>query len=66
MRGRSIGQLFTPGDRAAGRPEREMRAALDHGRAEREGWHMRADGSRLWASGELMPLRDEAGLTSAT
>jgi PAS domain S-box-containing protein len=61
MRGRSIGQLFTPEDRAAGRPEREMRAALDHGRAEGEGWHMRADGSRLWASGELMPLRDEAG-----
>ncbi|QGY03760.1 PAS domain S-box protein [Methylobacterium mesophilicum SR1.6/6] len=61
MRGKSIARLFTAEDRAAGRPEAEMRAALDHGRAEDDGWHMRADGSRLWASGEMMPLRDGAG-----
>ncbi len=61
MRGRPVAELFTPEDRAEGRPERTLRTALDHDRAEEAGWRLRADGARRWVSGETMPLRDPAG-----
>ncbi len=61
----AIGQpgslLFTPEDRQAGVPEREIRQAIQTGRAEDERWHLRKDGSRFWASGILTALRDESG-----
>ncbi|TDH58489.1 PAS domain S-box protein [Dankookia rubra] len=50
--------IFTPEDRAAGRPEREAAIALAEGRAENERWHLRKDGTRFWGSGLAMPLRD--------
>ena len=53
--------LFTPEDRAAGVPEREMAIARDEGRADDERWHLRKDGSRFWVSGVMTPLRDEDG-----
>ncbi|MFF8801859.1 MULTISPECIES: PAS domain S-box protein [unclassified Methylobacterium] len=54
-------RLFTPEDREADRVRDEMRLALAEGRAIDERWHLRRDGSRFWGSGELMPLRGEAG-----
>lgn len=59
--GREADILFTPEDRAAAVPQAEMRRALDSGRSEDERWHLRRDGSRFWASGALMPMRDAAG-----
>ena len=59
--GRDIGIIFTPEDRERGVPEQEMRAALETGRAEDMRWHVRKGGSRLWADGYLMPLKDGAG-----
>ncbi|HEX2555823.1 MAG TPA: PAS domain S-box protein [Microvirga sp.] len=53
--------FFTPEDRAAGLPMQELRTALIQGRAADERWHLRADGSRFFAHGVTMPLRDEAG-----
>ncbi|MCJ2099785.1 PAS domain S-box protein [Methylobacterium sp. E-046] len=61
MRGQPADRFFTPEDRAAGRIEAEMRRARDEGRAPDERWHLRKDGSRFWASGEMMPLLDEVG-----
>ncbi|GJD55400.1 Blue-light-activated protein [Methylobacterium dankookense] len=61
MQGQSLARIFTDEDRRAGRAETEMRAALEEGRAENEGWRLRADGSRFWANGELRPLRDAQG-----
>ncbi|MCJ2021730.1 PAS domain S-box protein [Methylobacterium sp. E-065] len=61
MRGRPVAELFTPEDRAEGRPEQAMRTALDQGRAEESGWRLRADGERRWVSGETMAVRDAAG-----
>jgi PAS domain S-box-containing protein len=57
--GASAERLFTPNDRAVDRPGEEMRAAVAEGRASDERWHLRKDGCRFWASGELMPLRSE-------
>ena len=60
--GRPANLIFTPGDRAAGVPEAETATAIRAGRASNERWHQRKDGSRFWASGELMLLRDEEGV----
>ncbi len=61
MLGQTAERFFTPEDRAAGRVEIEMRLALEHGRASDERWHTKRDGTRFWASGEMMPLRSEGG-----
>jgi PAS domain S-box-containing protein len=61
MRSEVADRFFTPEDRAEGRPGAEMRRALETGRANDERWHVRRDGSRFWASGEMMPLRSEDG-----
>ncbi|MEG4420328.1 PAS domain S-box protein [Microcoleus sp. LAD1_D5] len=53
--------IFTPEDSAARMPEAEMHSALTQGKGENERWHLRKDGSRLWGSGLVMPLRDAAG-----
>ena len=53
--------IFTPEDRERGVPEWEMETALREGRADDRRWHVRKDGSRFWADGFLMLLRDDAG-----
>jgi PAS domain S-box-containing protein len=58
--GQSVACIFTPEDRAAGRAEHEMQLALVEGRASDERWHLRRDGNLFWASGEMMPLYDDA------
>lgn len=61
MLGQRLHVFFTPEAVAAGAVEQEMAAARERGRATDERWHLRKDGERFWASGELMPLKDEAG-----
>lgn len=61
MLGQDVQRIWTPEDREAGLPEQEMRAACEAGRAADERWHMRRDGSRFWAAGELLPMQDAAG-----
>jgi PAS domain S-box-containing protein len=61
MTGHSGDVIFVPEDRAAGVPAEERRRAIAEGRALDERWHQRKDGSRFWASGLLMPLRNGAG-----
>jgi PAS domain S-box-containing protein len=59
--GRPASVFFTLEDRQAGIPHAELTDALEHGRGTDERWHQRKDGTRFWANGEMMPLRDEAG-----
>jgi len=61
MAGEAADRIFTAEDRTKDRPAAEMRYALETGRASDERWHLRQDGSRFWADGELMPLRDGGG-----
>jgi len=51
--------IWTQEDRDAGAPEAERRRALAQGSAVDERWHMRRDGTRVWASGHLTPLGSE-------
>jgi PAS domain S-box-containing protein len=59
--GESFAILFTPEDRSQGAPERELENVRSNGRSGENRWHLRKDGSRLWVSGLVSPLRDEAG-----
>ena len=53
--------FFTPEDVESRISEAEMSAAVRHGRGVDERWHLRGDGSRFWANGEMMPLRGNGG-----
>ena len=57
-----VALIFTPEDEAQGASAGELKTAAATGRAEDERWHQRQDGSRLWASGIMTGLRDDAGL----
>jgi PAS domain S-box-containing protein len=59
--GRPFSTFFTPEDQAAGLPQRALRVAAETGRFESEGWRLRKDGSRFWASAVLDAVRDEEG-----
>ena len=59
--GRGIAVIFTPEDRDAGVPERELATAAARGHSNDERWHLRKDGSRFFASGVVSPIFDEEG-----
>ena len=63
--GQSSFVTFTPEDRVKGVPEQELQTALRDGRATDDRWHMRKDGHRIWVSGMMILLRDEAGAPKA-
>jgi two-component system CheB/CheR fusion protein len=56
--------IFTPEDRLAQVPQREIREALETGRATDERWHVRKDGSRFWSSGVMTRMSVPSGLVS--
>jgi PAS domain S-box-containing protein len=56
--GKSIAELFTPEDRDAKAPQKEMEEALATGRASDEGWHLRKEGSRCFVSGAIHVVRN--------
>jgi PAS domain S-box-containing protein len=60
--GQHFSVFFTPEDRALGRPETELEAAVAAGRSELESWRVRKDGTRFWANIVITALRDEHGL----
>ncbi len=62
--GRPGDLLFTPEDRAAGVPAQELQTARQSGCANDERWHVRRDGSRLFANGSVRPLHGAAGEVS--
>ena len=62
MLGQSAACIFTFEDRQNGRVEIERELARTHGIAGDYRWHMRKDGSRFWASGELTPVYDPHGV----
>ena len=59
--GKPDGIMFTPEDQALGIPGHEREVALKGDAAENDRYLQRKDGSRFWASGILMCLRDAEG-----
>lgn len=59
--GQHFSRFYTPEDRAVGLPQRVLEAAARDGRFETEGWRVRKDGSRFWASAVFNTIHDDAG-----
>ncbi|NNG73277.1 PAS domain S-box protein [Rhizobium laguerreae] len=59
--GRHFSTFYTPEDRESGLPEIALGLARTEGRFEREGWRVRKDGTRFWASVVIDAIRDDEG-----
>ena len=59
--GQHISRFYTSEERDAGVPAMALETAATEGRFEAEGWRQRKDGSRLWASVVIDPIRDDDG-----
>ncbi|QNB00666.1 PAS domain-containing sensor histidine kinase [Massilia sp. Se16.2.3] len=59
--GKHFSRFYTPEDQATGLPARALSTALKDGKYEAEGWRMRQDGTRFWASVVIDPIYDEEG-----
>jgi PAS domain S-box-containing protein len=59
--GQSFERFYPPDRLLAGWPREELRRAAAHGRYEEEGWRLRKDGTRFWASVVITALRDPDG-----
>ncbi|MBJ7404566.1 MAG: PAS domain S-box protein [Bradyrhizobium sp.] len=59
--GRHFSQFYTSEDIASGVPKRALAEAREHGRFEAEGWRLRKDGTRFWASVIIDRIVGEAG-----
>jgi len=59
--GKHFSNFYTPEDRARGVPARALELARTTGKFEAEGWRLRKDGSRFWASVVIDPIRDDKG-----
>lgn len=59
--GKHFSRFYCPEEVAKGRPEHELKIAAAEDRMEDEGWRVRKDGSRFWASTVITALRDQTG-----
>ena len=59
--GQHFSRFYTPEDQAAGIPALALETAERDGRFEAEGWRVRKDGGRFWASVVIDPIRDPTG-----
>jgi PAS domain S-box-containing protein len=59
--GQHFSRFYTDEDRAAGVPARALTTARTEGRFEAEGWRVRKDGTRFWASVVIDAIRSDAG-----
>jgi PAS domain S-box-containing protein len=59
--GRHFSIFYSEQEIAAGKCENELEIATREGRFEEEGWRLRKDGSRFWASVTITALRERDG-----
>jgi PAS domain S-box-containing protein len=60
--GEHFSRFYTPEDLASGLPARALSIARREGKFENEGWRVRKDGSRFFASVVIDPVYDENGV----
>jgi PAS domain S-box-containing protein len=61
IKGKHFSVFYLPEDVENGKPRRMLETAVTRGRSEDEGWRVRKDGSRFWASVVITALRDSEG-----
>ena len=59
--GQHFSRFYPAEDVEAGKPEEELKRAAAEGRSDDEGWRIRKDGSRFWASVVITALHDKDG-----
>jgi PAS domain S-box-containing protein len=59
--GSNFSRFFPADDIQDGKPQRELEAAMREGLTQEEGWRIRKDGSRFWASVTMTAIRDNGG-----
>jgi PAS domain S-box-containing protein len=59
--GQHFSRFYTEEERARNLPARALQIARTEGKFEAEGWRVRKDGSRFWASVVIDPIRDTSG-----
>lgn len=59
--GQHFSKFYVEEDRLAGLPEQALRIADKAGRYEGEGWRVKKDGSRFWATVMIQPIRRLSG-----
>src|SRR5690242_10459222 len=62
--GREFSVFYTDQDRAAGVPARALQLATHEGKYQGEGWRVRKDGTRFWASVVIDRILDQIGRAS--
>jgi len=59
--GHHIAMIFTHEDRSKGYPDHELAVAARDRSSEDSRWHVRRDGTRIWATGSVTAIRPRAG-----
>src|SRR5215213_1391410 len=59
--GEHFSRFYTPEDFGVGVPKQALETARETGRYEAEGWRIRKDGTRFWASVVIDAIKDEDG-----
>lgn len=59
--GQHFSRFYTEEDQSGDLPSRALQTAISEGRFENEGWRVRKDGSRFWASVVIDPIRNTKG-----
>jgi PAS domain S-box-containing protein len=62
--GAHFSKFYPEEDIRDGKPERELEIAARDGKSEEEGWRVRKDGSRFWASALITAIHDQSGALS--
>lgn len=60
--GQHFSRFYSAEDQMAGIPSKALATAIREGKFESEGWRIRKDGSRFWASVVIDPIFDDTGL----
>jgi PAS domain S-box-containing protein len=59
--GKHFSIFYLQEDLEKNNPAEQLKAAVEQGQFEEEGWRKRKDGSRFWANVLITPIRDERG-----
>jgi PAS domain S-box-containing protein len=59
--GKHFSCFYPPEGIAQGKPEQELRTAMEQGHANEEGWRVRKDGQQFWANVEITAIFEEGG-----
>jgi PAS domain S-box-containing protein len=60
--GQHFAAFYTEAEQAAGIPANALKTALQDGTYEGEGWRVRKDGTKFWASVVIDPILDDSGV----